>query len=269
LNKSFTMFKYFVALDPGPYQVVKVYDALTSVRSTDTRITKQDVNHVLTLLRESFVISKNRRRGGLLVLIPHLFFELSHRYAHTASIGVEDFILKRLNAEGISWCFNDLMSFMKSYGGVIAEFFALIDVVFSKHETSFRAVTLLLISSTIMPEPYSWIIPNVRSSLFDEMELLEKGLKTIYRDLKTRIVSLTSGKYQNPVYINARNIAAAILFYVLLSKGVERVLHYHYSGKPDLHLSLLFSLNEEYIEQYDSFVKHLSSRQPRWRQESS
>jgi len=259
LNKSFTIFKYFVALDRGPYPVVKVYDALTSVRSTDTRITKQDVNHILTLLRKSSIIAKNRRRGGLLVLIPHLFFELSYRYAHTADIGAEDFILKRLNAEGISWCFNDLMSFIKSYGDVITEFFALTDVVFSKHETSFRAATLLLISSTTIPEPYSWIIPNVKSSLFEEMELLEKGLKTIYRDLKTRIVSLTSGKYQNPVYINARNIATAILFYVLLSKGVERILHYHYSEKPDPHLSLLFSLNEEYIGQYDNFVKHLSS----------
>jgi len=267
LNKSFTIFKYFVALDRGPYPVVKVYDALTSVRSAGTKITKQDVNHVLTLLRESFVISKNRRRGGLLVLIPHLLFELSYRYAHVAGIGAEDFILKRLNAESISWCFNDLMSFIKSYGNVITEFFALIDTVFFKHETSFRAATLLLISSIIIPDPYSWIIPNVKSSLFEEMELLEKGLKTIYRDLKTRMISLTSGGYQNPVYINARNIATAILFYVLLSKGVERMLYY-YPEKPDPHLSLLFSLNEEYIEQYDSFVKQLSSKQPRRRESS-
>jgi len=262
LNKSFTIFKYFVALGPGPYQVVKVYDALTSVRGAGTKITKQDVNHILTLLRKSSIIAKNRRRGGLLVLIPHLFFELSYRYAHTVNVGAEDFILKRLNAEAIPWCFNDLVSFMKSYGDIIAEFFALIDATFSKHETSFRAATLLLISSTTIPTPYSWIIPNIKSSLFEEMELLEKGLKTIYRDLKTRIVSLTSGKYQNPVYINARNITAAILFYVLLSKGVERILYY-YPEKPDPHLSLLFSLNEEYIEQYDNFIKQLSSKQPR------
>jgi len=269
LNKSFTIFKYFVALNPGPYPVVKVYDALTSVRGTDTRITKQDVNHVLMLLRESFVISKNRRRGGLLVLIPHLFFELSYRYAHTVNVGAEDFILKRLNAEGISWCSDDLMNFIKSYGNIITEFFALIDATFSKHETSFRAASLLLISSTTIPAPYSWIIPGIKSSLFEEMRLLEEGLNTIYKDLKTRIISLTSDGYQNPVYINARNIATAILFYVLLSKGVERILYY-YPEKPDPHLSLLFSLNEEYIEQYDNFVKQLSSKQPtRRRRESS
>jgi len=148
------------------------------------------------------------------------------------------------------------MNFIKSYGDLITEFFALIDIVYSRHETSFRATTLLLISSTTIPEPYSWIIPNVKSSLFKRLELLERGLNIIYTDVKTKIISLTS-EYSNQVYVNARNIATAILFYILLSKGVERILHYHYSEKPDPHLVLLFSLDEKYIKQYHDWEKQL------------
>jgi hypothetical protein len=232
---------------------------LTSAR--DVRITKQDVNHVLTILRNSYIVSKNRRRGGLLVLLPRLFFELSYRYGHAApNTDPSSFILKQLSARGVPWCFNDLMSFVRSYGDLVAEFFALIDHVYSKHETSFRAATLLLISTTTVPEPYSWVIPSMRSSLFERLKLLERGLSKVYGSIKARIASLTSS-YENTVYINARNIATAILFYILLSEGVKRVLHYHGSDKPDPHLSLLFTLDEKYIKQYYSWEKQLIGKQ--------
>jgi len=268
LSKSFIIFKYFIELSSEPYPVVKLYNDLTAVRNTNTKITKQDVNHVLTILRKAFIIAKNRDRGGLLIIIPRLFFELSYRYAHAADIGAEDFILKQLDAKGVSWCFNGLMNFIKSYGDIIAEFFALIDTVFSKYEVSFRAATLLHISSTtIVPAPYSWIIPDIESQLFERLKLLETVLSAIYRNIKERIASLTD-QYRNPVYANARSIATAVLFYTFLTKGVERILYYHHFEKPDPHLSLLFSLSDEYIEQYNSFEKHLTGKQPKRRESS-
>lgn len=103
------------------------------------------------------------------------------------------------------------MSFVKSYGDLIAGFFALIDTVYSKQEISFRAATLLFIASNIVPEPYSWIISITKSPLFERLKMLKEGLSIIYSELKSRITSLTE-RYSNRVYANSRNIATAILF---------------------------------------------------------
>lgn len=92
MKKSYHIFEYFAALDSDPHPVVKVYDTLTRV--SDVRITKQDANHVLTILRKSYIISKSRSRGGTFVLLPRLFFELSHLYTRTVDADPRDFIAK-------------------------------------------------------------------------------------------------------------------------------------------------------------------------------
>ena len=149
------------------------------------------------------------------------------------------------------------MNFIKNYGDIISLFFAVVDSIYSKSELSFRAATLLYTSTNVVPEPYSYIIPGIRSSLFERIELSKKALSKIYSRIKDRISSLVS-EYTNLVYVNARNIATAILFYIILNEGAKRILHYNPNMR-DPHLELLFSLNEEFIEYYNNWEEHLIS----------
>ncbi len=99
------------------------------------------------------------------------------------------------------------------------------DAIYLRSELSFRAATLLYVSTNVVPEPYSYMIPDIKCSLFERIELSKKALSKIYSLIKDRISSLTS-KHTNPVYINARNIASAEFFYVLLGEGARRILYY-------------------------------------------
>jgi hypothetical protein len=253
MSKSLELFKYFVMLTPEPHPVVKLY-ALTTKK--DAKVTKYDVYHLLVILKRSHLISRNKHKGGLLIPLPQLFFNLSYTYARSPRVDPEAFIKSWLRRENISWCYNDLMNFIENYGDIISLFFTVVDSIYSKSELSFRAATLLYIASDVVPEPYSYIVPNIKSSLFERIELSKKALSKIYSLIKDRISSLTS-EYKNPVYINARNIASAIFFYVLLIEGVKRILYYPSSDTPDPHLALLFSLNERFTEYANNWRKYL------------
>ena len=255
LSRSFRMFEFFVALGSEPYPVVKLYRVLTDSR--DVKMTRQDVYHVLLVLRDAYVISKSRERGGEIVLLPRLFFELSYMYARLPSDDPIEFIKNVIRDRlSIEWCFNGLMNFIGAYGDLIATFFAVVDSIFSGREISFSAITLLLISAECMPKPYSLIIPTT-SSLFARLDLARVELSKVYASIKERVSTLTES-YVNPVYINARSIATATLFYILLSEGVKRVLYQH--DKSDPHLSLLFSLDKKYLHFYEYSVKQLEEK---------
>jgi len=74
------------------------------------------------------------------------------------------------------------------------------------------------ISESILPEPYSSVLIDIERSLFEMVELAKRGLERVYRVIKNRIDSLTKD-FTNPVYINAKNIISAVLFYIFLSEG--------------------------------------------------
>jgi len=259
LRKSLELFKYFIMLAPEPHPVVEYY-TLTSRK--DVKITKYDVYHLLVILRKSYLISRNKLKGGFLVPLPQLFFSLSYEYvneyAKLSNIDPNDFIRASSRRRNIAWCFNDLMSFIESYGDIISLFFAVVDAIYLRSELSFRAVTLLYVSTDVVPEPYSYIIPGIESSLFERIELSKKVLSRVYSLIKDRVASLTS-EYTNPVYINARNIASAAFFYVLLGEGAKRILYYpiYNPNIPDPHLALLFSLDERFVKYSNNWERYL------------
>lgn len=255
MRKSLELFKYFIMMAPEQHPVVEYY-TLTSRK--DVKITKYDVYHLLVILRKSYLISRNKLKGGFLVPLPQIFFNLSYEYAGSSDTDPNDFIKISLRRRNIAWCFDDLMSFIESYGDIISLFFAVVDAIYLRSELSFRAATLLYVSADVVPEPYSYIIPDIKSSLFERIELSKKALSKIYSLIKGRVSLLTS-EYTNPVYINARNIASAAFFYVLLGEGAKRILYYpsYNHNTPDPHLALLFSLNERFIEYANNWEKYL------------
>jgi len=252
MEKSLVMFGYLLLLGPDPIPVVKLRRDLVAI---DPRITKYDVYHLLVLLRRVRLIGKSKTIGGHIVFLPPLFFALSYEYSRTLKRDPRDFIKASLRGRGIEWAFSDLMEFVKAYGDVISLFFGVVDSVYFRSGESFRAVALLYVASEAIPGPYPRLVPGIESGLLRKLELSKRAFQEILKLIKDRISALAPD-CKNPVYINARSIASSAFLYILFSEGVKRILHYHY-GKPDPHLSLLYSLNEKLADLYYNWEHHL------------
>lgn len=245
MEKSFVIYQYLVTLGPELHSVGKPYQDLTSLKGV--KVTKYDAYHLLSVLRKAHLIARDKPKGGHFVFLPSLFFTLSHEYSRKGfKASTADFIEKSLKQRGIGWCFNDFMSFVESYGDIISIFFGIVDSVYLRQNMNPWAALLLHVASEVAPEPYAYGIPSIESSLYEKIELSRKALEKVYECIKVRVAQLTS-EYSGSSYINARNIASATLFYILVSEGVKRILYYHYD-KPDPHLALLYALNEGFAE---------------------
>jgi len=262
LSKSQAIFAYLSNLGPDPYPVVKIYKDLTS---RNVNVTKQDVQHLLVILREARLVSKDRPRGGCIVFLPKLFFDISGEYAKRVP-GVDnpgDFIAESLRRRGTEWCSDDLLRFSETYGDLISAFFGVIDAVFVRIDIPFRtALFLYVLASQVVKEPYASALPGSNQALINRLKLATEALKVLYKRVKGKIAELTP-RYTNRVYVNARNIATAVFFDTLSRAGIMRILHlpHHSEEEPDPQLALLFALDEKFVRTYDRWEELLRPKQ--------
>jgi len=236
-----------------PLKVKEVYWDLVSIGSNrGLRITKYDIYHLLQVLKKAYIICRDKDRGGHIVFIPSIFFNLSSIYSIRYNYLSRDprmFIMETLKRGGIPWCYDSLMNFINEYKEDITLFYAVVESTLDKPAESYRGLALLDAASKIMSRPYSSLIPRIDESLKRHYEMLLEGLDTVYKSLKSKISKLVPSK--NGVYVNMRNIATSLLFYTFLREGVKQLLIGHlerFREHPGMPLKLLFDIDEKLID---------------------